>query len=154
MDDPKEVLTLITAFVSMVASAGALLLAVFIFYRIRADIEFMGKTAQKLSDLDKFNNEASYVSDQITNVLYDLYGLFSSLKAYIELTKAGYNVSEKLFDEIETQIMFAEKHFAELGLFSQDEERRKTVQQSLANMFGDVETLEIMQNIAKKSVGT
>ncbi|MFZ5739404.1 MAG: hypothetical protein ACOY6K_21260 [Pseudomonadota bacterium] len=153
MGDPKDVITLITALISMVASAGALLLAAFIFYRIREDISFMNITRNRLDAIEKFNNESTYVSDQLTNVLYDLYTLISSLKAYIELSEAKLPVSDKLFDDVETQIAFTEKHFAELGLFSQDPERRKTVQQSLANMFGDIETLELMQKIANRKIG-
>ena len=47
----------------------------------------------------------------------------------------------------------AEKHFAELGLFSNDEDRRVSVAQSLANSYGDIETYSLMNELETGQYG-
>jgi hypothetical protein len=150
----SEVFTFITAFTSMGAAAGSLLVAALIFYRLREDYRFMADAAGRLAEIERQGKESAYVSDQIANVLYDLYGIVASMKACTELSRFGYPVDDQLFEDMEKQVSLTEKHFAELGLFSHDSVRRKSVQQSLANMYGDLETLEIMQAIVDKKMGT
>lgn len=148
-----ETIIAITAMLSTVVVVLALLVTGFIFYRARQDIaEVEGirkETAQLLSRAD----ESIYISDEIVNVLYDLFDLMAMTKAYIEVVDGGLKIDDALFRQMNGRVAILEKHFAELGLFSQDEERRRTVQQSLANMYGDADTLRIMEKIASGAIG-
>ena len=148
-----EIILLVTAMLSMVAVFSALVVTAFIFYRTKQDIAEVGELRRSLTAIGVRADEADYISDQIVNVLYDLYGLIAWAKAYIELKEQGYAIDEKLFRDVNRRVSLIEKHFAEVGLFSQDEERRKSVQMSLANMYGDGDTLRIMRKIVDGEIG-
>ena len=148
-----DALVLLTSSLSMVAVFAALAITAFIFYRTKQDIVEIAELRHAINDADQRSGESVYISDQIVNVLYDLYELFAVVKAYVELSDAGYKIDERMFRDANRRVSLLEKHFAELGLFSQDEERRKSVQLSLANMFGDGDTLKIMHSIDQGKIG-
>jgi hypothetical protein len=136
------------------AAAGfAFLVTAYIFFRSRQDIDQIKKLEGSVSQIQAKVEQGTYISDEIANVLYDLYELIGLIKAYVELREAGYVVNNGLFDDMNHRISLAEKHFAELGLFSQDSERRKTVQLALAHRYGDADTAKLMQKIADGKIG-
>jgi hypothetical protein len=150
---PIDLLVVLTASVSMVILVLTLLMIVFIFYRVRDDFTLMTELNGRTTLLEQRNQEGQFISDQVTNVLYDLYRMIASIKGIIELQRLGFFVNEELFDLIERDVMVIEKHFAEIGLLSVDKERRISAQQSLANFSGDAETLGIMQDVSERKIG-
>jgi hypothetical protein len=148
-----EAILMITAMLSMVAVFAALVVTAFIFHRSRQDFADVAELRRAIARIDTQLDESGYISDEIVNVLYDLFALVAAVKAYIELVDGGYKISEALFQQINRRVSIIEKHFAEVGLFSQDEERRKSVQSSLASMYGDNDTLKIMEDISAGKVG-
>jgi hypothetical protein len=148
-----DIIVITTAVLSMLAVFTALLVTAFIFYRSKQDIAEVEELKRNIKIIESKIDESGYISDQIGNVLYDLYDLFAAMKAYIELREVGYRVDGKLFDGLNRRVLLIEKHFGELGLFSVDEERRKSVQSSLANRYGDADTVKIMQKIADGKIG-
>lgn len=143
----------IAAFLSMTAGVSSLMLSGFIAWRVREDVRTIEDLKIRLKTAEESLENAEYVSDEIANLLYDLFGLFSSIHAVAELHRIGARPGTELFKDIDRQILTTEKHFAELGLFSVDDVRRHSVQQSLASMFGDFATLEIMRKIADGKIG-
>jgi hypothetical protein len=148
-----ESLVLITTLLGTVAVVTALVVTAFIFFRSRQDISEIKEIEADIRRMHAKSEEAVYISDEMANVLYDLYELIGLLKAYSELRETGYKVNEALFEDMNCRISFAEKHFAELGLFSIDAERRKSVQLALVNKYGDHDTLRIMQKIVDGKIG-
>jgi hypothetical protein len=143
----------VTASLSMLGVFAAIVVTAYIFNKTKKDSAEVDQIKQHLSVLKAKFDESGYISDQIANVLYDLFDLSAATKAYVELIDSGYKIDDKLFRDMNRRVMLLEKHFAELGLFSQDEDRRKSVQRSLASMYGDDYTLKIMEKIANGSIG-
>lgn len=122
-------------------------------YRALVDSNKVSQLEDRVSALEIESNRHEYISDEIANVLYDLYNLLTFLKAYVELQQEGLAVDEASFDRANVVLDSLEKHFLELGLFSVDEVRRRSVQQSLAARYGDIQTLEIMSRLMEGSIG-
>src|SRR5580698_8304169 len=96
-----DVVTLASGFASLVVVAISLIIVGFIYYRVREDVKLMEELNTRTAALEKRISEGDYISDQTTNVLYDLYRLFSGVKGFIELRDLGYDVNRQLFDEME-----------------------------------------------------
>jgi hypothetical protein len=150
----SESLVLVTTVLGTVAVVTALVVTAFIFFRSRQDISEIKEIESDIKRMHAKSEEAGYISDEMANVLYDLYELIGLLKAHTELRASGLKVSDALFDDMNYRVSLAEKHFAELGLFSQDAERRKSVQLALVNKYGDNETVKIMEKIVDGKIGT
>jgi type II secretory pathway component PulJ len=149
-----DLFMLATAVLSMVGVFTTLLVTAFIFNRSKQDFSEIAELKRNLAALEVRLDESVYISDEIVNVLYDLFDLSAATNAYLGLVDSGYKIDIKLFKDMNRRVALLEKHFAELGLFSQDEERRKSVQLSLANMYGDADTLNLMRKIADGKIGT
>ncbi len=143
----------LVAILSMLAGAGSILLAAYIAYRIKDDVIFARETREKIETLQKEQKESAYVSNEIANLLYDLFDLWSSLRAYVHILSERGTVSDKLLESIEERLAETERHFQELGLFSHDAERRRSAQQALAAMYGNLDTLDIFQRIDRGDFG-
>jgi len=153
MDKAVNIILLLTTVVGMVAVVTALAVTAFIFWRSREDISQVKEIEASLAKMRQKEEESDYISDEIANVLYDLYELIGQLRAYVELSDEGCKIDKGLFEAMNYRGAVAEKHFLELGLFSQDGERRKSVQMALASRYGDHDTEKIMQKIADGKIG-
>lgn len=138
---------------SLIASLGAICYAAIVHYRSQVHPLTLAKLETRIEVLERQSQQNEYISDQVANVLYDLFNLITVLKAYAELKEEGLPVSNYLFERSNEMLFSIEKHFAELGLFSRDEVRRKSVQQALVAKYGDMRTLDIMQEIMKTESG-
>jgi hypothetical protein len=136
-----EISLLIATVLGTIGVVTALAVTAYIFFRSRQDVSEINDIKMNLSRIRMKSEESVYITDEIANVLYDLYELIGLVKGYIELCEMGYKPNEALFDDMNSRVSLAEKHFAELGLFSQDDERRKSVQMALVNRYGDNDTL-------------
>jgi len=148
-----EWLLLFITLLGTVAVGVALVVTAYIYLRSRQDLAEIKDIKENLRRIQTKTEEAGYISDEIANVLYDLYELAGLLKAYIELRDVGYKVHDGLFEDMNRRVSLTEKHFAELGLFSIDSERRKSVQLALVNSYGDTDTIRIMEKIADGKIG-
>jgi hypothetical protein len=148
-----DVITIASACGSLMIVLLTLLIIVYFFIRAREDVRQMDAVKEKLGILEQKRNEGDYISDQTTNVLYDLYRLIAGVKSYIELASLGYQAHDQLFEKMEEDVVAIEKHFSELGLLSVDKERRVSAQQNLANLSGNLDTLRIMQQISRREIG-
>jgi hypothetical protein len=135
----------IIAFISAIVPA-------YIFYRLE-NLRPIEDLRERLAKIEAAYEDNSYISDQISNVLSDLYEAIASLKSYIELTRDGRIVNDSYFDEFNEQLGHLERHFYELDLFSPQLNRRLCAQQALATMLGDMATLELMQKVADRNLG-
>jgi hypothetical protein len=153
MDRAINYLLLLTTATGMAVVITALLVTAFIFWRSRQDVLQIKEIEASLTRMKQKEEESDYISDEIANVLYDLYELIGQLKAYVELSDEGCKVNESLFQAMNNRGAMAEKHFLELGLFSQDTERRKSVGMALASRFGDQDTAKIMKKIVDGTIG-
>lgn len=142
-------ITVIALIVAVIGVAGAF----YPIYRALVDSKKVADLELRLIILEKENSRHDYISDEIANVLYDLYQLVNFLKACIELQQDGTRLNDEIFDKANGVLYILEKHFAELGLFSVDGVRRRSVQQSLAAGYGDYRTLEIMLRLMEGSIG-
>lgn len=70
-----------------------------------------------------------------------------------DLKDGGFEVDAALDRDLSLQLQLIEKHFSELGLFSRDEVRRRSVQMSLSQRYGDLHTLELMRRIKEGDFG-
>lgn len=71
----------IAAFFSMLAAVSAIALTAFITYRIRDDIRGLEEFRMRMEKIESGLNESVFVSDEIVNVLYDLFNIASTLMA-------------------------------------------------------------------------
>lgn len=138
---------------SIVAASCGLLLTAFIFHRVRADIETLNKLSKKQEVFEDRLDRASTISNELVNVLYDLHSMSAGFKAIAELQSLGMEVDEALFDALNSDFEAAEKHFAELGLFSGDKDRRISVAQSLSNSYGDFSTYVLLSDLVSGAFG-
>lgn len=144
---------LIVGSLSIVAATAGLLLTAFIFYRVKEDIRTIEKLKKRLDLSEELQRKNSTISNELVNVLYDLYSMSAGYKAIAELQNLGILVDDNLFDSLGDDFEAAEKHFAELGLFSASKDRRISVAQSLANTYGDIESYTLISEIEAGNYG-
>mgnify|MGYP003653027619 CR=1 FL=1 len=148
-----DVLIGLAALVALVVAVIGVASTFYPLYHALVDSRKVGDLELRVLTLEKENSRHDYISDEIANVLYDLYQLINFLKACIELQQEDVRLADEFFDKANSVLSVLEKHFAELGLFSVDDVRRRSVQQSLAARYGDHRTLEIMFRLMEGSIG-
>ena len=144
---------LIVGSLSIVAAFCGLALTAFIFYRVREDIAELNRLRSRQDAFEERLVRASTISNELVNVLYDLYSMSAGYKAIAELQSLKMPIDEALFEALNEDFDAAEKHFAELGLFSADPERRVSVAQSLSNSYGDFGTYVLLSDLVAGKYG-